>query len=74
MTKKITTESVNLNESLKKLAGIVSWFENQNEVDVEKALQYVKEGVDLIKTSKDRLKEIENEFIEIKKSLNAKES
>ena len=72
MTKKI--EQINLNDSLKKLSGIVSWFENQSEVDVEKALQYVKEGVELIKSSKDRLKEIENEFVEIKKNLTSKEA
>lgn len=60
---------VNLNESLKKLAGIVSWFEFQEEVDVEKGLEKVKEGAVLIKASRKRLKEIENEFEEVKREI-----
>lgn len=59
----------NLNNSLKKLAEIVDWFEKQEEVDVEVGLEKVKEGASLIKTSRERLKEIENEFEEIKKSI-----
>ena len=39
----------NLNETLKKLAQIVSWFESQSELDVEKGLEYVKEGATLKK-------------------------
>ena len=54
---------------LKKLGSIVSWFENQSELDVEKGLEYVKEGASLIKSSRERLSEIENEFKEIKKSI-----
>lgn len=68
MTTKKTTQ-VNLNETLKKLANIVSWFESQSELDVEKGLEYVKEGAILIKASRERLSEIENEFKEIKKDL-----
>lgn len=63
------SEKINLNETLKKLSAIVSWFEDQKDLDVEKGLEYVREGVDLIKSSKERLKEIENEFKEIKKEI-----
>jgi exonuclease VII small subunit len=59
----------NLSEKLKKLGTIVSWFEDQEEIDVEKGLELIKEGAVLIKDSKERLKEIENEFREIKKDL-----
>ena len=59
----------NLNETLKRLAQIVDWFESQSELDVEKGLEYVKEGAALIKSSKARLSEIENEFQEIKKTI-----
>jgi exodeoxyribonuclease VII small subunit len=62
-------ESSNLNENLKKLAEIVSWFESQSDLDVEKGLEYVKEGAALIKQSRTRLSEIENEFKEIKKEI-----
>lgn len=59
----------NLSESLKKLADIVRWFDEQKEVDVEAGLEKVKEGAKLIKDSRERLKEIENEFEEVQKQL-----
>ena len=59
----------NLGESLKKIQGIISWFDNQEEVDVEKGLEKIKEGTELIKMSRTRLKEIENEFEVVKKEL-----
>jgi len=62
-----------LGESLKKLEAITAWFENQEEIDVEKALEKVKEGVTLIKTSKERLREVENEFEIVKKELDRSE-
>jgi exonuclease VII small subunit len=61
--------NVNLNETLKKLSQIVSWFDSQKELDVEKGLEYVKEGANLIKSSRERLSQIENEFKEIKKEI-----
>ena len=67
------TEKVNLNETLKKLAQIVSWFESQSELDVEKGLEYVKAGAELIKDSRGRLSAIENEFKEIKKEIQKSE-
>ncbi|NCQ05946.1 MAG: hypothetical protein GW815_00025 [Candidatus Moranbacteria bacterium] len=60
---------VNLSESLKKVQEIISWFDNQEEVDVEKGLEKIKEGTVLIKESRTRLKEIENEFEVVKKEL-----
>jgi len=65
----MTTQKQNLNELLKRLGAIVSWFEGQDEVDVEKGMEHVKEGAKLIKASRERLKDIENEFQEIKKSM-----
>jgi exonuclease VII small subunit len=38
-------------------------------VDVEKGIEKVKEGVALIKVSRERLKKVENEFEEVKKEL-----
>ncbi|MES3004765.1 MAG: exodeoxyribonuclease VII small subunit [Patescibacteria group bacterium] len=66
---KKTTQKGSLNEGLKRLNQIVSWFENESELDVEKGLELVKEGAEIIKNSKERLKEIENEFVEIKKKI-----
>jgi len=66
---KKSENKINLNDTLKKLSQIVSWFESQSELDVEKGLEYVKEGSKLIKASRERLSEIENEFKEIKKEI-----
>jgi len=60
----------NLNDNLKQLSEITQWFDSQEEIDVEAGLEKVKEAVSLIKVSKERLKEIENEFEEIKKEVN----
>lgn len=62
-------DKLNLTEALKKLEEINNWFENQDEVDVEQGLEKVKEGVKLVKASQSRLKEIENEFEDIKKDI-----
>ena len=62
-------EKLNLTEALKKLEGINNWFDNQQEVDVEQGLEKVKEGAKLIKASRDRLREVENEFEEVKKEM-----
>jgi hypothetical protein len=66
-------DAKNLKDSLKRLAEITEWFDNREEIDVEEGLKKVKEAVELIKTSKERLKSIENEFEEIKKGIDVKE-
>lgn len=63
------TKQQSINEQLGQLETIVKWFESQKEVDVEKGLEKMKEGAGLIKQLKSRLKEVENEFEEIKKGL-----
>lgn len=65
----MASKNISLGESLKKLESIVTWFDDQEEVDVEQGLEKVKEGVELIKASKQRLKEVENEFEKVKKDL-----
>jgi len=60
---------VNLTESLELLNGIVQWFEDQDNVDVEVGLEKVRDAAKLIKSSKTRLAEIENEFKEIEKDI-----
>ncbi|MBU4274429.1 exodeoxyribonuclease VII small subunit [Patescibacteria group bacterium] len=59
----------NLSDNLKKLSDIADWFDNREDADIEQGLEKVKEAVVLIKASKERLKEIENEFEEIKKEI-----
>lgn len=60
---------VNLTKNLAEIEKIVAWFEQQAEVDVEKGIEKVKIGAKLIKESKKRLREIENEFEDVKKEL-----
>ena len=64
-----TQKKDNLTKSLKEIEEIVNWFEKQDEVDVEEGIKKVKKGASLIKDSKKRLSEIENEFEEVKKEL-----
>jgi exonuclease VII small subunit len=71
MTKE-KTDSVNLNGNLKRLAEITAWFEGQEELDLETGLSKVREAVELIKASRERLKDVENEFEEIKKEMEEK--
>ena len=58
----------NLGENLKKLAAIAEWLEAQErseEPDFDKGLEKVREAATLIKASRARLTEVENEFQEI---------
>jgi hypothetical protein len=62
-------EKQELSNVLKKVQGIIDWFEAQEEVDIEKGLEKVKEGAQLLKVSRKRLKELENEFEVVKREL-----
>ena len=62
-------EKYNLSESLNRLNKIVQWFESQEDIDIEKGLEKVKEAMSLIRTSKEKFQKIENEFEEIKKEF-----
>ena len=59
----------NLNDQLNQLQAIADWFDNQDQVDVETGLKKVKEATSLIRYSQERLRDLENEFTEIKKEL-----
>ncbi|HUZ92939.1 MAG TPA: exodeoxyribonuclease VII small subunit [Candidatus Paceibacterota bacterium] len=60
-------ESQSFKHHLEEIAKILEWFDAQEELDVEVALEKVKKASTLIAASKKRLKELENEFKEIKK-------
>lgn len=65
-------EAENLGENLKKLAAIAEWLEAQErseEPDFDKGLEKVREAALLIKASRTRLTEVENEFQEITKGI-----
>ena len=69
MDEKDKIEKQDLTSDLGKLSEISGWFEKQEELDIEEGLKKVKEAAELIKRSKARLKEIENEFEEIKEKI-----
>ena len=62
-------EGGNISKSLKNLEEIVNWFEKQEDVDIEKGLEKVKQGAVIIKTLKKRLTTVQNEFNEVKEGL-----
>jgi len=62
-------EKKKLKDSLKEIEGIINWFDEQEEIDIEAGLEKVKDGVALIKSSKERLKGLENEFKKVKEGL-----
>lgn len=64
-------QNLSLSKSLKQLEAITHWFETQEEIDVEQALEKVREGAVLLKQSRARLKEVENDFTTIKQELDS---
>ncbi|HEY5221250.1 MAG TPA: hypothetical protein VIJ29_03880 [Candidatus Paceibacterota bacterium] len=58
-----------LKKYLEDIKKISDWFEEQEEIDLEEALVKIREAGELIKLSKDRLVEVENEFKEIKTKI-----
>jgi exodeoxyribonuclease VII small subunit len=56
-------------DGLKKLEGIVSWFQENHDIDLEVGLKKVREGAQLVQDLKGKLQNVENEFSEIKKTL-----
>ena len=67
-------EAKSLKETLKQLEQINTWFEEQTEVDVEKGLEKVKQGCELLKQAKKQLGGLKNEFEEVRKDLEADSS
>lgn len=62
-------DKIDINKGLKRLEEIAGWFD-KGELDVEEGLKIVKEGFVLIKELKTKIEKIENEFKEIKESVN----
>ena len=62
-------EEKNFKQHMEELGKILSWFDSQEELDVEEALKKVKKASELITMSKKRLTELENEFKEIKREI-----
>lgn len=59
-------EKFNFSEAFRELEEINEWFQRED-IDLEEALQKYERGMELIKRCKERLKQAENKFEEIKK-------
>lgn len=68
-SKPASPDKKELKQHLQEIAGILAWFDAQEELDVEAALLKIKTASELIKASKKRLAEVENEFREIKREI-----
>lgn len=58
--------------AIKELEEISRWFQNE-EINLDEGLAKFKKGADLIKKCRQHLKEVENQFIEIKKEIGNEE-
>jgi exodeoxyribonuclease VII small subunit len=56
--------------ALKKLEEINLWFQ-QEDIDLEEGLGKLRQGKDLLAQCRSRLKQVENEFTEIKSEMTA---
>lgn len=63
-------EKFNFSEAFKEIEEINEWFQRED-LDLEEALQKYERGMELIKKCKERLKEAENKFEEIKKKYSS---
>jgi exodeoxyribonuclease VII small subunit len=55
-------------QSIQKLEAINTWFQNED-FNLDEGLDKLKEGKELIKKARARLREAENEFVKIKKEF-----
>lgn len=61
-------QTFDFTKAIKELEEINHWFQNE-EIDLDKGLAKFRRGLELIKKCRGRLKQVENEFTEIKKEF-----
>lgn len=72
MNKTSNKENFNFKETFKELEEINQWFQGED-IDLDEGLKKFKRGIGLIKSAKQHLQKVENEFEEIKKDLEQEE-
>lgn len=65
MTKKTTT--VDFAKSFEELEKITQWFDSEEHLDLDKGLKQFERGLELASLLKEKLSEVENKVVEIKK-------
>lgn len=68
-----TKSKNNIASQLQDLEEILTWFEKQKNVDVEQGIEKVRTGAEIIMSLRKKLQVVQNEFEEIKKSLDNEE-
>lgn len=68
----MNNKKANADEILKKLESIAEWFEEQNEPNIEEGLVKIEEASVLLRAGRERFREIENRFEEIRKDVDEK--
>jgi exodeoxyribonuclease VII small subunit len=63
-----TQQKLDFTQSVNWLEEINSWFQNED-FNLDEGLQKLREGNELIKKCRIRLKEVENEFVQIKQDF-----
>jgi len=58
----------NLKKAFEELEALNEWFQRED-IDLDEALDKFKRGMELVRQAKERLKDVENEFETVKKSL-----
>lgn len=59
--------------AVKEIEEINQWFQNED-VDLDEGLAKFRRGLELIKKCQTRLKQVENEFVEIKKEFSVNDN
>ncbi|OGL99634.1 exodeoxyribonuclease VII small subunit [Candidatus Uhrbacteria bacterium RIFOXYB2_FULL_45_11] len=67
MTKKQT--SVDFAKSFEELEKITQWFDSEEHLDLDKGLKQFERGLELASLLKEKLSEVENKVVEIKKKF-----
>lgn len=65
MTKKQST--VDFAKTFEELEQITKWFDSEEQVDLDKGLKQFERGLEIASILKEKLSEVENKVIEIKK-------
>jgi len=68
----IKKKTFDFNQAIKELEEINRWFQGK-EINLDEGLVKFRRGFELIKKCRERLKEVENEFVEIKKEFTTEE-
>lgn len=61
-----TNQKFDFTKAIKELEEINRWFQEE-EINLDEGLKKFRHGLDLIKKCQQRLKQVENEFVKIKK-------